>query len=50
MSKNFLINQKGQGLMEYMIISCLVGIFCLGMMGEYGKSIKNNIWSHRHDQ
>lgn len=36
-------NQKGQGMMEYMIISGVVGILCLGAMKEFGGSIKQNI-------
>lgn len=36
-------NEKGQGLMEYIIISALVGIFCLLAMGNYGKALKNQI-------
>lgn len=36
-------NQKGQGMMEYMIISGVVGILCLGAMKQFGDSIKQNI-------
>ena len=33
-------NQKGQGLMEYVIISCLVGIFCIVVVRKYGRTLK----------
>ncbi len=33
------LNQNGQGLMEYIIISCLVGIFCLAAMNKYGSTM-----------
>jgi len=36
-------NQKGQGMMEYMIITAVVGILCLGAMNQFGTSIKKNI-------
>lgn len=36
-------NQKGQGMMEYMIISAVVGIFCLGAMKKFGGAIEQNI-------
>lgn len=38
-----LKNQKGQGMMEYMIITAVVGILCLGAMNQFGTSIKKNI-------
>ena len=34
-------NQKGQGLMEYVIISCLVGVFCIIAVRKYGRTLKN---------
>lgn len=34
-------NQKGQGLMEYIIISCLVGVFCVVAVKKYGRTIKS---------
>ena len=33
--------QKGQGLMEYVIISCLVGVFCIIAVRKYGRTLKN---------
>lgn len=41
--KKFLKNQKGQGIMEYVIITSLVGICCLGAMSAFGKKIKDRI-------
>lgn len=38
-----LKNQKGQGMMEYMIITAVVGILCLGAMKQFGDSINKNI-------
>jgi hypothetical protein len=38
-----LLNQKGQGIMEYVIISSLIGICCLAAMREYGKVIEKRI-------
>ncbi|MCY4644466.1 MAG: hypothetical protein OXB88_07595 [Bacteriovoracales bacterium] len=34
-------DQRGQGLMEYVIISCLVGIFCIIAVRKYGRTLKN---------
>ncbi|MBP9674979.1 MAG: hypothetical protein KBD63_07780 [Bacteriovoracaceae bacterium] len=33
-------NQKGQGVMEYIILSTLVGIFCLVAMKQFGEVLK----------
>ena len=41
--KQFLKSNKGQAMMEYIIISSLVGIFCLGAMKLYGQTIKTRI-------
>ncbi len=40
--KKFM-NQKGQGIMEYVIISSLVGICCLIAVKEFGDVIKKRI-------
>lgn len=37
--KSILKNKNGQGLMEYIIISCLVGVFCLSALNKYGSSM-----------
>lgn len=39
-------NQKGQGMLEYVILTGLIGIFCLTAFKTMGKSLKtrmNNI-------
>ena len=36
-------NQNGQGVMEYIIISSLVGIFCLVAVKQFGGVIKTRI-------
>ncbi len=41
--KRILKNQKGQGIMEYVIISSLVGICCLIAVKEFGDVVKNRI-------
>lgn len=41
--KKFTKNQKGQGIMEYVIISSLVGICCLVAVREFGDVIKERI-------
>ena len=41
--KNLIRNQKGQGIMEYVIISSLVGICCLVAVREFGGVIKKRI-------
>ena len=38
-----LRNQKGQGIMEYVIISSLVGICCLIAVKEFGDVVKKRI-------
>lgn len=41
--KKFTKNQKGQGIMEYVIISSLVGICCLVAVKEFGDVVKRRI-------
>ncbi|EQC46642.1 hypothetical protein [Bacteriovorax sp. Seq25_V] len=43
MKKKILRNQKGQGVMEYMIITSLVGILCIGVMKSFGDSIETRL-------
>lgn len=38
-----LKNQKGQGIMEYVIISSLVGICCLVAVREFGDVVKKRV-------
>jgi hypothetical protein len=40
---NKILNQKGQGIMEYIIISSLVGICCLVAVKEFGSVIQKRI-------
>ena len=44
--KNFaklIKNQKGQGVMEYVIISSLVGIVCITTVKQFGDVIKKRV-------
>jgi Tfp pilus assembly protein PilE len=41
----FIKNQKGQGIMEYVIISSLVGICCLVAVKSFGEVIQKRIAS-----
>jgi hypothetical protein len=41
--KNILRNQKGQGIMEYVIISSLVGICCLVAVRQFGDVVQKRI-------
>jgi hypothetical protein len=41
--KKIVKNQKGQGIMEYVIISSLVGICCLVAVKEFGSVIQKRI-------
>lgn len=41
--KRFLKNEKGQGIMEYVIISSLVGICCLVAVKQFGDVVKKRI-------
>ncbi len=41
--KQFTKNQKGQGIMEYVIISSLVGICCLVAMKSFGEKVRERI-------
>lgn len=38
-----LKNNKGQGVMEYIILTGLIGIFCLAAVKKFGKSINTRI-------
>lgn len=40
-------NSKGQGVMEYMIITSLIGIACLGVVNEFGDTVKKKIKKSR---
>lgn len=40
---NLTKNQKGQGVMEYVIISSLVGIVCITAVKGFGSVIKKRV-------
>ncbi len=39
MKKSTIKNQKGQGVMEYIILTGLIGIFCLATVKKFGKTL-----------
>ena len=41
--KRLLVDQKGQGVMEYVIISSLVGIVCITAVKGFGDVIKQRV-------
>lgn len=41
--KQSKLNQKGQGVMEYVILTGLIGIFCLGMVKNFGGTLKKRL-------
>ncbi len=41
--KKFIKNQKGQSIMEYVIVSSLIGIVCLTAISSLGKDIDNRV-------
>jgi Flp pilus assembly pilin Flp len=41
--KFIIRNQKGQGIMEYVIISSLIGIICLAAVKSLGGVIKTRV-------
>lgn len=41
--KKLLKNQKGQGIMEYVIISSLIGICCLVAVKQLGEVVKKRV-------
>jgi hypothetical protein len=40
-------NEKGQGVMEYIILSSLVGIFCLVAVSQFGNVLQKRIQNMR---
>lgn len=46
--KKIFKNQKGQGVMEYVIISSLVGIVCIAAVKGFGDHIKKKIQGMQH--
>jgi Flp pilus assembly pilin Flp len=41
--KKLLKNQKGQGVMEYVIISSLVGIVCIAAVKGFGEVVQKRV-------
>lgn len=41
--KNKLQKQNGQGVLEYVILTGLIGIFCLGMVSKFGGTLKKRL-------
>lgn len=41
--KKLIKNEKGQGIMEYVIISSLIGICCLVAVKQFGDVIQKRI-------
>ena len=41
--RNITRNQKGQGVLEYVIIASLVGIFCLIAVKQFGLVVQKRI-------
>ncbi|MAZ47130.1 MAG: hypothetical protein CME65_01120 [Halobacteriovoraceae bacterium] len=41
--KTFIKEEKGQGVMEYIILTGLVGIFCLAAVKKFGKSLDTRL-------
>ena len=45
MNKQNLLNKKGQTVMEYVIITGLVGVFCIYAVREFGQQIEQKVQS-----
>ena len=43
MREKRVFKEQGQGVMEYIIISSLIGIFCLVAVKQYGNVIQKRI-------
>lgn len=41
--KKLIKNQKGQGIMEYVIISSLIGICCLVAVKQFGVVVQKRV-------
>ena len=46
--QKILSDQKGQGVMEYVIISSLVGIVCITAVKGFGDVVKKRIEDMQH--
>lgn len=41
--KKLLKNEKGQSMLEYVILTSLIGIFCIGGVKIFGERVKKRI-------
>ncbi len=41
--RDFLKNQKGQGVMEYVLLTGLIGILCLVTVRNFGDALKSKM-------
>lgn len=41
--KKLIRNEKGQGIMEYVIISSLIGICCLVAIKQFGEVVQKRV-------
>ena len=41
--RKILKNQQGQGVMEYIMLTALIGIFCLAAVKKIGKSMNTRL-------
>lgn len=42
-NSQILKNEKGQGVLEYVILASLIGIFCLAAVKQFGSVINTRI-------
>ena len=42
-TKRILRNQNGQGVLEYVILASLIGIFCLAAVKQFGAVVNTRI-------
>lgn len=42
-SRKKISDQKGQGVMEYVLLTALIGIFCLGIVKKFGGTLKKRL-------
>lgn len=46
-TRKLIANQQGQGVMEYVILSSLIGIFCLVAVKQFGEVVEKRIQNMR---
>ena len=42
-NKNLFKNEKGQGVLEYIILTSMVGIFCLVAVKKFGNTLETRM-------